>query len=112
MASRAEPFTGPTEMSRGGEMRPLSEVLCQVELGPTAGECGTDSEENEERQKMNSRCQWPAGYGATEEMAGRMRPVGAWTLELRSGAGGSSGQGPSQIPCKRSRSRIPCVAQW
>ena len=44
----------PTEMSTGGEVRLLSEVLCEVELGPAAGECGTDPEENEERRRMNS----------------------------------------------------------
>ena len=85
MASRAGSFTSPTEMSTGGKMRPLSEVLCQAELGPAAGECGTDPKENKERRRMNSGRQWPAGYGATEGMAGfgRRWPVGC----------GRSGQG-------------------
>ena len=114
MVSRAEPSTGPTEVGTGGKMRPLSEVLCQVELGPAAGKCGTNPEDNEERRRMDSRRQWPAGYRATERMAGlvggdRSDAAGqGMDVRVKERSRGSSGRGPSQIPCRMAGTQSRC----
>ena len=73
VAGRAEPSTDPTEVSAGGKMRPPSEALCQVELGPAAGECGTGPKDDgitTENEQWTPVASWLWSNNVTGGMAG------------------------------------------